>query len=135
MSYAVLCNKRYNVQKNSSTFLLIIKINYYMLFKYYFSYYPRIHLNSLNRDLSSKRKIIGRFQVTPLVLFRIGTTKQVYLREYQDQKSKGKYSYDFTLRENGLILPATGDEYIGPNGMSLRPNGNNSCNWFENKLL
>jgi len=69
-------------------------------------------------------KIIGRFQVTPTTLFRIGTSKKINLREYEAQKLKGKYVYDYTLKENGLILPAEGDEFIGPNGMSLRPVGN-----------
>ena len=71
----------------------------------------------------SASKIIGRYRRTPSDLFRIGSSKTVALREYYDQKAKGLFSYDYTSRENGLILPAEGEDFMGPNGMSLRPVG------------
>ena len=81
-------------------------------------------------------KIIGKYRTSPSNLFRIGTSKKVLLREYFDQKSKGKFSYDYTLKENGLILPAEGEEFIGPNGMSLRPVGTLcSYNNYDNALI
>lgn len=47
----------------------------------------------------------------------------VRLREYTKQMKMGRASFDFKLHEDGKIHPATGDSFIGPNGMSLRPPG------------
>ena len=34
--------------------------------------------------------------------------------------------------QDGLVLPAEGDKYIGPNGASLRPSGENMVNILKN---
>eukprot|EP00300_Choanocystis_sp_HF-7_P033531 c45891_g1_i1.p1 GENE.c45891_g1_i1~~c45891_g1_i1.p1 ORF type:complete len:166 (+),score=33.38 c45891_g1_i1:29-499(+) len=63
---------------------------------------------------------IKRFTRLPVTLYRIQARLPVALRDYQSQTAKGRTSYDLTLH-NGLVLPAQGDTWIGPNGMSLRP--------------
>jgi hypothetical protein len=62
---------------------------------------------------------------TPVKLFRIATGKgkKINLRERSAQVAKGSPSFDFTIQSDGLIHPMTGPDFMGPNGMSLRPNG------------
>ena len=59
-----------------------------------------------------------RHQIVPLTLFRIGN-KKPKLRDYEIQIAKGSRSYDLKLDENGLVLPAVGDKFIGPNGIKI----------------
>jgi hypothetical protein len=68
------------------------------------------------------QKIIGRFTVAPIGLFRIQTGQSVKLREYYRQKELKRMSFDYRSTD-GIIKPATGSDFIGPNGMSLRPGG------------
>ncbi len=74
--------------------------------------------------------IFGRFNKLPLTLFRIQTTWQAKLRDYQQQLKIGQFSYDVKLHEDGLVhsIPVTETKFMGPNGMSLRPSG---PNFFE----
>jgi hypothetical protein len=71
-------------------------------------------------EKSIGKPLIGKYQVVPEELFRIGP-RAIKLREWEE----GKYIYDYKLGKDGMILPATGDSFIGPNGMSLRPFGIN----------
>lgn len=65
--------------------------------------------------------IHGRYTVLPVDLFRIMLGPNIRLREKSFQESKGRLSYDL-IAHNGLIKPAEGDFFIGPNGASFRPN-------------
>ena len=69
-------------------------------------------------------KYLGRFQNSPATLFRIGKSKEVFLREYHDERSKGSYRYDYKINDYGLIVPTEGDEYTGNNGLTLYSSGN-----------
>jgi len=69
--------------------------------------------------------LIGRHTVLPLPLFRIQSGDKASLREYEDQKKKGRTSFDLKLGADGKVHPAPCPEFIGPNGASLRPGGFN----------
>lgn len=71
----------------------------------------------------SPSKIVARYTVTPIKLFRIcGAKKSIVLREHAKQLAKGSRAYDYTGRPDGLIHPAPLDgTFIGPNGASFRP--------------
>ncbi len=62
---------------------------------------------------------VKRFFQVPLPLVRIGRLP-VALRDFETQMAKRSSSFDLKLRD-GLVHPAVGDKFIGPNGMSLRP--------------
>ena len=47
----------------------------------------------------------------------------VRLREWAKQKELGRASYDLKVHADGLVHPMTGDKFVRPNGMSLRPAG------------
>lgn len=65
------------------------------------------------------------FTRLPLTLYRIQLKLPVNLRSYQDQVAKGRSSFDLTLQE-GVVRPIEqGTPFAGPNGMSLRPAGEN----------
>ena len=66
------------------------------------------------------KQLVKRYQVLPKALYRIQGKLPVKLRDYDTQMAKGRTSYDLKLH-NGKVMPAEGDEWIGPNGMSLRP--------------
>lgn len=66
------------------------------------------------------KQLVRKFKVLPKTLYRIQARLPVNLRDYDTQMAKGRASYDLKLHD-GLVLPAEGDEWIGPNGMSLRP--------------
>ena len=63
---------------------------------------------------------ITRHLTLPVSLFRIQPKLPVMLRDYDTQMALKRTSFDLKLHQ-GLYMPATGDEFIGPNGMSLRP--------------
>ena len=55
----------------------------------------------------------------------IGRSATVVLREKEAQLKRNSRSFDYTLAADGKIHPAVGNEFMGPNGMTLRPNGSN----------
>ena len=63
--------------------------------------------------------MIGKHQVTPIMLFRISKSPKVSLRDYESQTKKGSMSFDYINRSDGLIIPSN-DRFEAPNGMSLR---------------
>ena len=71
--------------------------------------------------------IKGRYTTLPCDLFRIMLGPNIRLRDQAFQASKGRLSYDLILH-NGLVKPAEGDLFIGPNGASFRPNTYNLQN-------
>lgn len=64
---------------------------------------------------------VSRFKKIPVTLYRIQNRLEVSLREHATQMAAGRASYDLKLGTDGLVHPAIGDTFIGPNGMSLRP--------------
>ena len=67
--------------------------------------------------------LLGRFNKTPLGLYRIQNGDKVSLREHSEQVKLKRTSFDLKLGADGLVHPATGENFIGPNGASLRPGG------------
>lgn len=75
--------------------------------------------------MSVKRELIGIHKARfPTELFRCQATRSVKLRDYALQKNKAQF--DLVLHA-GLVVPqpAGSTVFRGPNGMSLRPGGNN----------
>ncbi|TFK93981.1 hypothetical protein K466DRAFT_642504 [Polyporus arcularius HHB13444] len=68
----------------------------------------------------SPRPLLGRFDHIPVDLARVQSGTNVRLRDYEQQKALKRFSYDLKLKD-GLVHPAEGDNFIGPNGCSLRP--------------
>ncbi|KAL7574991.1 hypothetical protein ACA910_010809 [Epithemia clementina (nom. ined.)] len=67
-------------------------------------------------------QLVKRYQVLPKTLYRIQAKLPIRLRDYDTQMAKGRASYDLKLCPiTKKVLPAEGDEWIGPNGASLRP--------------
>ncbi|EJU01431.1 hypothetical protein DACRYDRAFT_22570 [Dacryopinax primogenitus] len=64
---------------------------------------------------------ITRYDVFPDDMFRIQNGPQVRLREEETQQHRGRISYDIRVHKDGLVHPAVGDVYQGPNGCSDRP--------------
>ena len=60
----------------------------------------------------------------PRTIYRIQARLPVSLRDYASQMSKNRKSYDLKLHNN-LILPMSSGPFHTPNGMSLRPSGEN----------
>eukprot|EP00052_Salpingoeca_macrocollata_P033836 m.9700 g.9700 ORF g.9700 m.9700 type:complete len:149 (-) comp5621_c0_seq1:86-532(-) len=65
---------------------------------------------------------VKRFTSLPITLYRIQPRFPVRLRDKAVQTAKQRTSFDLELH-NGLVLPSKGDQFQGPNGMSLRPSG------------
>ena len=63
----------------------------------------------------------------PLTIFRIQPKLPVSLRDYTKQKLLGRSSFDLKVHPDGLVKPLPPDTTIftTPNGMSLRPAGEN----------
>lgn len=80
---------------------------------------------------SGVKQLVRKFKTLPITLYRIQARRTVNLREYETQMAKGRASYDLKLH-NGLVHPAEGDEWIGPNGMSLRPATDTMVGILEN---
>ena len=71
------------------------------------------------------RALLGRFtSTTPITLFRVQSGVAVKLRPEAAARAAGRHSYDITKRD-GLVWPRDAAEpnFLGPNGMSLRPMG------------
>lgn len=85
-------------------------------------------LLSPRRKLGTSREVgkpfLGRYNVVPEELVRIGTSK-IKLREKSQQLAKNIPVYDFAISPDGFILPAEGDLFKDANGLSLRPYGTN----------
>lgn len=67
------------------------------------------------------------FQRLPRTLYRIQPKLPVALRALSEQQLKGRSSFDLKLHEaDQLVHPVpVGSAFQGPNGMSLRPAGEN----------
>ena len=74
-----------------------------------------------------------RFEkILPVTLYRIQHSLPVRLRDFEVQMAKNRKSFDLKLH-NSLYLPIPNQkEFIVPNGMSLRPKGENMRNILEN---
>ncbi|KAI0747942.1 hypothetical protein C8Q80DRAFT_1102514 [Daedaleopsis nitida] len=66
------------------------------------------------------RPLLGRYNHVPVELARVQSGVNVRLRDYEQQKALKRFSYDLKRSSDGLVLPAEGDNFIGPNGCSLR---------------
>ena len=66
------------------------------------------------------RPLLGRYNHVPVDLARVQSGTNVRLRDYEQQKALKRFSYDLKLKDS-LVIPAEGDNFIGPNGCSLRP--------------
>ncbi|KAJ7132881.1 hypothetical protein C8R43DRAFT_653580 [Mycena crocata] len=73
----------------------------------------------------ARRALLGRYTALPLELFRIGPTPAIILRDHAVQKAHGRRAFDVRLQPDGLVHPKPGAQFEGPNGMSMRPLGNN----------
>jgi len=72
------------------------------------------------------------FPRVPLTIYRIQANLPVRLRDYDSQMALGRTSFDLKLH-NGLVLPMPLEsEFHTPNGMSLRPAGENMRQILEN---
>eukprot|EP01012_Entosiphon_sulcatum_P021577 TRINITY_DN26412_c0_g1_i1.p1 TRINITY_DN26412_c0_g1~~TRINITY_DN26412_c0_g1_i1.p1 ORF type:complete len:162 (+),score=29.97 TRINITY_DN26412_c0_g1_i1:103-588(+) len=67
--------------------------------------------------------IFGRFTTLPVTLYRLQPKLPVALRNLAEQQALKRAAWDIKVHSDGLVHPAVGDEFIGPNGMSLRPKG------------
>lgn len=74
---------------------------------------------------ASTKQFVKRFTKLPITLFRVQPRLPVNLRDFDTQQAKGRPAYDLKIHPDGLVHPADGDEFIGPNGMSLRPGTEN----------
>ena len=69
------------------------------------------------------RALLGRFtSTTPITLFRVQSGVAVKLRPEAAARAAGRHSYDITERD-GLVHATEGPNFLGPNGMSMRPMG------------
>ena len=59
------------------------------------------------------RPLLGRYNHVPVELARVQSGTNVRLRDYEQQKALKRFSYDLKLSPDGLVLPATGDNFIG----------------------
>ncbi|KAG5638123.1 hypothetical protein H0H81_001726 [Sphagnurus paluster] len=70
--------------------------------------------------LTPSRPLIARYtEKVPVDLARVQSGRNVKLRDYETQVKLKRFSYDLKLQD-GKVLPAEGDNFIGPNGCSLR---------------
>lgn len=68
---------------------------------------------------------VARFTVLPQTLYRIQANMPVKLRDFDTQQKLNRTSFDLKIID-GLVRPAPpGDDFSGPNGMSVRPSGEN----------
>lgn len=70
---------------------------------------------------TARKQKIAYYKKWPVTLYRMEETDRTNLRAYEAQMAKKRKSYDVKLDENGLVQPASCDNWVGPNGMSLRP--------------
>lgn len=78
------------------------------------------------------KQLVKRFQKLPITLYRIQPRLPASLRDFDTQRAKGRESFDIKIHSDGLVHPAHGDEWIGPNGMSLRPGNDKMLNILKN---
>mmetsp|Transcript_22369 Transcript_22369/g.33284 ORF Transcript_22369/g.33284 Transcript_22369/m.33284 type:complete len:157 (-) Transcript_22369:280-750(-) len=81
----------------------------------------------------SSSSLVTRFKKIPVTLYRLQSQLPTKLRDYAVQMAAGRQSYDLHLnKDDGLVHPAHGDTFIGPNGMSLRPATENMLHIAKN---
>ncbi|KAG6840941.1 hypothetical protein C0991_003125 [Blastosporella zonata] len=69
---------------------------------------------------TASRPLIARYtDKVPFELARVQSGSNVRLRDYETQVKLKRFSYDLKLQD-GMVLPADGPNFIGPNGCSLR---------------
>ncbi|KZO96862.1 hypothetical protein CALVIDRAFT_101183 [Calocera viscosa TUFC12733] len=73
----------------------------------------------------ANRVRLERYTIIPFDLFRVQNGPDVRLRDYDIQQRLGRRAFDFKKHADGLIHPAAGERYSGPNGCSVRPMGKN----------
>lgn len=78
------------------------------------------------------KKLVKRFTTLPITLYRIQRKLPVTLRDFDTQQAKGRASFDLKIHSDGLVHPAEGETFIGPNGMSLRPGNDTMLNILHN---
>ena len=86
----------------------------------------RVHAlrsRALSTAPRAARPLLGRYNKTPMVLYRVQNGEKVILREHSEQMKLKRTSFDLKLGADGLVHPALGPNFIGPNGASLRPAG------------
>ena len=67
--------------------------------------------------------LLGRFVgSTPVTLFRIQSAAKVNLRLKSAQLAAGRSSFDISSTD-GFVHPCNEPAFLGPNGMSIRPQG------------
>ena len=76
-----------------------------------------------SETVTGLKKLMTKYDIAPVELFRISKTSSVVLREYSEQKKLGRTSFDYVI--NGNLIVPSGDHFEKPNGMSLRPHGSN----------
>jgi hypothetical protein len=83
--------------------------------------------------MSASSYIVSRFKKIPVTLYRLQSGLPTKLRDYDVQMAAGRQSYDLKRNpDDGLVHPAVGDTWIGPNGMSLRPATENMLHIAKN---
>ncbi|KAG6850367.1 hypothetical protein H0H93_014321 [Arthromyces matolae] len=81
---------------------------------------PRLQLTRAFATKAPSRPLIGRYtDKVPVDLARVQSGWSVKLRDYETQREQKRFSYDLKLKD-GLVMPAEGPNFIGPNGCSLR---------------
>ncbi|KAG6827096.1 hypothetical protein H0H92_013228 [Tricholoma furcatifolium] len=87
-------------------------------------FYSSLPALRLTRGLATKapasRPLLGRYtDKVPCDLARVQSGRNVKLRDYETQVKQKRFSYDLKLKD-GVVMPADGPNFIGPNGCSLR---------------
>ena len=76
---------------------------------------------------------VTRFRKIPVTLYRLQSKLPTKLRDHATQMAAGRQSFDIkTNPTDGMVHPAEGDTWIGPNGMSLRPATENMLHIAKN---
>lgn len=73
------------------------------------------HLSKVLRS----QKMLGRFDVVPVDLFRINTMKKIQLRDFETQRKLNLTSYDLKVGTSGLVEPVAGELFEGKWNQSL----------------
>jgi hypothetical protein len=69
---------------------------------------------TLARSYSTyKKRLLGRYKTLPIDLFRFQGGLNVKLREFNQQKSLGRTSFDLKVGPNGLVHPSDGEFFKG----------------------
>ena len=82
---------------------------------------------------TTAKPLLGKFNETPLVLYRIQSGAKASLRDYETQKAKGRTSFDLVLKDN-LVIPYKGENFVRMISLSskltCRPKRNVSSAWW-----